>query len=573
VNAQERQIDCVISTKKDLEELVRQALDSGVLDLENCQVKVEFNLVELLLAFEIKKTPYQGKFSFNHQGKDKVYRIRFTVECPFSIKATNATFEKGFVATHEVITTIFTGKADFWSASFTGKTNFSSATFIEKANFSFARFTEKAWFNSATFTGEAGFRYSTFTGEADFSSATFTEVTDFCSAKFTKVAKFSYSTFIEKANFRSARFAGEAWFNSATFTGEAGFSYSTFTGWAVFHSTTFTEHSSFKDAQILGNATLEFDHITTHEYLDIIPSVLKGEIIITDPTLESDRRSLVVDLELLSSPLALLPLFGLFHSSSTHPACFLYFLTLAHQVSNGKIIFTSLEIDYDRICLKVRNLKKMSGAKIHFKKCGFYGKNVAFTNVAMRCVAIQGGNYVSGMSFYHCDWASIYSFLGLKFRAFQGIKSSDKSKIADSYGNLKVSALEAGDAQLSNDFHFWHQWHQWENLYQKRLWNWNNFYRITSAYGMSVRLPLFWFICVIGIFIFCYAPITKVPQLTLMFAFRTSIENSLPLIGWTRSSLFNTHPTQYLLLSIVQHLIQGYLLFQIGAAIRNKVKR
>ena len=342
--------------------------------------------------------------------------------------------------------------------------------------------------------------------------------------------KFIDITFTKKVDFASAIFEKGAQFLRSTFQKEAIFFNTIFKGYAAFDSTTFKKGAMF--------ATTTF-----HNAFLLSPKELQGKIEIQTPNLESDKRSFVVDL-----------------GSCNH-------------TSKSTITFQGLETDHDRICLKIRNLKKVSGVKIHFKKCGFYGKNVAFTNVAMRCVAIQGGNYVSGMSFYHCDWASIHSFLGLKFRAFQGIKSSDRSKIADSYGNLKVSALDAGDAQLSNDFHFWHQWHQWENLYQKRLWNWNNFYRITSAYGMSVRLPLFWFICVIGIFIFFYAPITKVPQPTLMFAFRTSIENSLPLIGWTRSSLFNTHPTQYLLLSILQHLIQGYLLFQIGAAIRNKVKR
>jgi hypothetical protein len=258
--------------------------------------------------------------------------------------------------------------------------------------------------------------------------------------------------------------------------------------------------------------------------------------------------------------------------------------------SFSNVTFKDIHFQNEQTVIRVHNIKEDSDVKIHFKKCGFYGKNVAFTNVAMRCVAIQGGNYVSGMSFYHCDWASIHSFLGLKFRAFQGIKSSDRSKIAESYGNLKVSALDAGDAQLSNDFHFWHQWHQWENLYKKRLWNWNNFYRITSAYGMSVRLPLFWFLLTFLILWLPYDLLLRgqvstccesLPHWIPFEGLFVSGSASIPFIFSDAELIKSLMPKDtthwqtvaFYGLYILQHLIQGYLLFQIGAAIRNKVKR
>ncbi len=503
--SEERQYDHVITTQLELNALVSEALVTGELNLVHYKIDVDFNLVELLLAFEQKKTPYKGRADSS---------IEFNIECPFEIRVGGFNFDQKFSAydSKNKIAVIFTKKAIFLLAIFTSWADFSFATFTESADFSFA-----------TFRGEADFSFATFRGEANFRRTNFSDVAYFTRTSFSDVADFSHTNFL-----------GETYFNLSFFTGKADF-----------NSATFKKHSSFKGVTILENAILDFDHITTYEYFDIMPKLLNGEIIIYDPTLESDKRSFVVDLGFL----------------------------FKEYTRKGKVIFKRVEIDNDRMCLKIRNLKEKSNVTVHFENCRFYGKNVAFTNVDMQQVSITGGNYVSGMAFYHCEWAKEPAFFGLKFRAFNGLDTTDVPKIVESYGNLKVSALDAGDAQLSNDFHFWHQWHQWENLYKKGLWNWNNFYRITSAYGMSVRLPLFWFICVIGIFTLFYAPITKVPQPTLMFAFRTSIENSLPLISWTRSSLFNTHPTPYLLLSILQHLIQGYLLFQIGAAIRNKVKR
>lgn len=467
--SEERQYDRVITTQLELHALVSEALVTGVLNLVDYKIDVDFNLAELLLARGQTKVPYENNRF-----------IQNTVACSFKVIAVRATFEKDFFANSESTGVIFNKLVSFEDATFKGEVNFNRVTFSHDAIFTFTKF-----------TGNANYEHTTFASEAIFFESSF-----------------SNRTFFKRSFFKHC--------------------------------------AHFLGVKINNGGSLNFTDITIHEYLAIVPSEFNGEIIITGFILESDKHSVILNLGDLIK---------------------------AYVVTSGCVTIQNVEADLGSTCLKIINLEADSKVKVHFENCGFYGKNVAFTDVDMQHVSIRGGNYVAGMAFYHCEWAKEPAFFGLKFRAFNGLNTTDIPKIVESYGNLKVSALEAGDAQLSNDFHFWHQWHQWENLYKKRLWNWNNFYRITSAYGMSVRLPLFWFICVIGIFIFFYAPITKVPQLTLMFAFRTSIENSLPLIGWTRSSLFNTHPTQYLLLSIAQHLIQGYLLFQIGAAIRNKVKR
>ena len=629
--SEERQPITKSELKKLVDEACKKAQENGnaVLDLRNKTISVPFNLAELLLECGQNKTTTMDPLSW-----------AFYVDCPFILLATKAHFTQGFYTndndtgiifkervmfdnakfqnvadfsnarfTHEVFNhAVFEGEVDFLSAHFTnasfyhtqfkeharfsssyfnGKSDFESARFIKGANFSDTTFSE--WADFVSVNKETNFSNARFNTEAFFVDALFKGKTDFSGGKFTKTADFSNTQFTAGADFNATTFTGKTEFKKVTFTKDADFS-----------NATFEKHVSFKEVKILTNATLNFDHITTHHYLGIIPSFFNGEIIIKDSVLESDKRSLVVDLGSLLNPLDLFFLLPKSLFSVTLVFYFLYILTLVHP---RNVFFKNIEVDHGSVCLKVRNLKEGSNVEVHFEKCGFYGKNVAFTDVAMKQVSITGGNYVSGMVFYHCDWdykkaLGFFQFLSfwLKFRAFDGLKTDEIPKKAESYGNLKVSALEAGDAQLSNDFHFWHQWHQWENLYQKRLWNWNNFYRITSAYGMSVRLPLFWFLFT---FLILWLPynlllighiISEKPLLvcceTLPYwipleGLFVSGSASIPFIfsdSELIKSLMLKDPSHLKTLGfyglyILQHLIQGYLLFQIGAAIRNKVKR
>ncbi len=502
----------------DLYEKVKEAFTSGDFDISCCDIIENFNLANLVLAYknnvseeDLEKWLKQDNFTFLLQEQRRDTKISF------KMNASDTTFQ-GKVFLNGLV---FQEYADFRDSTFNKEVYCCGSIFQMGANFWGSFFKEGISFNGSIFQGATTFWLSFFLGEADFSCTTFKKKADFKGSTFKKGANFGWSTFQRKVD--------------------------------------------FKEIKLHNKSTVKFDHITTYDYIEIIPNVLNGEIIIKDPTLESDRRSLVLDFK----------------------DCY---------KNKGKAIFEGVEVDHGSTCLKVRNLKEDSNVKVHFEDCGFYGKNVAFTDVYMQQVSITGGNYVAGMSFYHCEWAKEPAFAGLEFRAFNGLDTTDVPKIVESYGNLKVSALDAGDAQLSNDFHFWHQWHQWENLYQKRLWNWNNFYRITSAYGMSVRLPLFWFLFT---FLILWLPynlllmghiISEKPLLVCCEAlpYWSPLEGlfvsgsaSIPFI-FSDSELIkslmpkNTTHWQTLVfygLYIVQHLIQGYLLFQIGAAIRNKVKR
>jgi uncharacterized protein YjbI with pentapeptide repeats len=123
---------------------------------------------------------------------------------------------------------LFTGNADFSSATFSGNADFSSAAFSGNANFNSANFNASANFSSAKFSGFADFRSSTFSSSAYFNSANFIGYANFISVTFTDYAYFSSTIFTGEAYFSSTTFINEAYFGSATFTDYAYFSLAIF---------------------------------------------------------------------------------------------------------------------------------------------------------------------------------------------------------------------------------------------------------------------------------------------------------------------------------------------------------
>ena len=111
----------------------------------------------------------------------------------------------------------FSEGASFWSAIFSGRADFSSATFSEGAFFWSAKFSDITDFDEARFSEVADFSYVIFSGEVSFETAIFSKMADFGSV-----------TFSGKADFRSVTFSGKADFGSVTFSAEADFSEASF---------------------------------------------------------------------------------------------------------------------------------------------------------------------------------------------------------------------------------------------------------------------------------------------------------------------------------------------------------
>ena len=149
-------------------------------------------------------------------------------------------------------------------------------------------------------------------------------------------------------------------------------------------------------------------------------------------------------------------------------------------------------------------------------------------------------------------------------------KASKAEMWASIYANLKAKADEQGERQLGNDYFFWQLYFQKTNAK-----NWENwFYLHTSAYGLSVALPLIGFSLIYGIGVLLYTGNAfRDPWLTSLSGSFPLILNEVEPIQNAIKNVATKMGGWFYPLYILQHLIQGYLLFQIGAAIRNKVKR
>jgi hypothetical protein len=242
--------------------------------------------------------------------------------------------------------------------------------------------------------------------------------------------------------------------------------------------------------------------------------------------------------------------------------------------------------------------------QIEFKNCSFRPTNVLVEQLHTQRLSVTGGNGLVGFGFSHCLWASIpvpsWLGLGLSFSVSpldQDLKTPPLPAECDAkrliYERLKQQAQADGDHQLAGEFYFWQQWYRYYKLpiTQPEKWVlW--FYYTTSAFGLSVLRPL---LCMLLVFIAgaglyfvllsclnpkVYSSIYQAEPLGRVLYL--SLKTSVPLLFTNFPNVLKPWPTTwpkllgcgtFLLASGVQTLLQGYLLFQIGAAIRNKVKR
>ncbi len=526
-----------------------------------------------------------------------------TIECFNARFKTNVDFKKSHFSQDIYFDSAnFEESAGFESATFEGKLIFRKAVFDKEAYFSNAHFRQTVDFENAIFKQTPNFSETLFQETTDFQSVTFFNGVSFSEAKFKNQADFSKAIFTKEASFSHTTFDGKANFYNATFEVGASFEYTDFNGtvdfWAStfkqdvhFFHTEFVKSASFKDIR-LSDCSFWLDHCTTQDYLDIIPKELRNDsdILIKYFNLRSEKPSLVVDLENCSPE------------------------------SKGTISFENIEMDEKKTCIKLRNIKSDSGVEVHFSDCNFYGENVVLRNVDFEKINIEGGTLAKGFDFgfqqsktkkHTLDWFGI-SFRPFEFEAIHEdtdkilkslvdeTKKVNKPKMwASIYANLKAKVDNDGEKQLGNDYYFWQQYFQCKTQNHPFF---NKFYLYTSAYGLSSLLP---FCCFVLVFViggtfynflgdFATVSITSVQKsfcsqiMEYVFEIKgyiVSISASIPFIFFSDSklveSLLPELPENAKRLKtglfyfgyIVQHLIQGYLLFQIGAAIRNKVKR
>jgi hypothetical protein len=487
---------------------VKEAFNSGILDISYCDITESFDLANLVFAShsavaedDFKEWLKSHPFGSRSRVKGEI------VEIPFEFKATDTTFQKESA----FVSITFQRDASFSRATFEGTASFHSIPFERRVSFHFATFQKDAYFLRTTFQKEGGFDWATFQEGVYFSETSFQE---------------------------------ELSFEKATFEKETNFT-----------NVIFKQQTCFKEIEIAKTATLNFDHITTHDYFGIIPSVFKGEIIIKDPTLESDKRPLVIDLENCSPE------------------------------SKGTVSFENIEMDEKKTCIKLRNLKSDSGVKVHFTDCSFFGENVVLRHVDFEKINIEGGTLAKGFDFGYLDPTPQTITLGClgfpincQFQAIHKNKKLPENKLkmwASIYANLKAKADEKGERQLGNDYFFWQQYLQ-KKEHRPLFFNFNEIYLRSSAYGLNVSLPCWYFLA----FFFSFSLLYMIDLHSFTESNLVSLSASVPFVFndveviKQKVELIATQENWWFYpLYIVQHLIQGYLLFQIGAAIRNKVKR
>jgi hypothetical protein len=146
---------------------------------------------------------------------------------------------------------------------------------------------------------------------------------------FEKGLCFENTAFLKIVSFQKSVFGDFSSLIGVDFREKLRFEDAIFKAIMYFEDTAFVKHTSFKEIKVLATSTLFFKHLKTHDYFGIIPSVLNGEISITDPALESDKCSIVVDLDFL----------------------------IKTYVTLGKVTFENIELDNDSTFLKILNLK------------------------------------------------------------------------------------------------------------------------------------------------------------------------------------------------------------------------
>jgi hypothetical protein len=537
-----------------------------------------------------------------------------SVNCPFALQIDACTFLQGFSATNVSFTqSVFFDD----STEFFGITSFKNATFLgENTSFDGAKFSgENTSFEKAKFFG-----YHTFFSRAIFSSKkTSFELSRFSVENHTyfentkflgRETFFNCATFMETISFNSATFSGALIsFDNTTFSGEhTSFDSATFSGeYISFKETKFLRedspygsNASFSKAKFEGGVT-SFHEITAQhcsinfEYLSFAN---EGRLEFFDCFFEGQQ--------------ALINFIDISFDSKER-------IFLDNSVLNKKAEQTRYDFQNCRFRPNTVVVSQMDTEELRIE-----GGNGLAGFKFQHCLWPRKkpeGKLGFGLQFQHApDDFPVASHLPMNITLTIPRNESDLNpstytmsdnadlgfnKFFDArrklYERLKKEAQDGGDTQTASDFYFWQQWYRYQSLrwfspefLDKSI---SQFYLATSAFGLSVMRPLirllFW---VFGVFAGSYAlllswlrdqfdiskglPSMYVSGLTLAISHGNPLEalnlKALLQPALTTDELDVLSPwlsVVFALLFFLQNTMQLYFLFQISAAIRNKVKR
>jgi uncharacterized protein YjbI with pentapeptide repeats len=504
--------------------------------------------------------------------------------------------------------TEFTGKANFRGITFEATADFQNATFRDNTYFAKTIFKSPAYFDNATFEGEADFgrsrfecgvyfKHTSFINKVDFAYSEFIGEPNFIGAIFHSLTKFYRAEFISKPLFDDVEFKNVVTFKRALFINDSSFFGTTFLQKAWFH------HVEFRDLTQFTNTVFE-------DEVDFTSSTFGGKVWFSGSQFKDKTH-----FENTTFTREAAFNFAVFHNKP----CIFRNITLK---SESKIDFTCLSFEGDghlrieninfreesyltfykittsddkpRILIRDDTLNEADGQpeSITFTDCSFSPNNVQVQQLHTQRLKVQGGNGLVGFNFSHCLWPqqSVLGWLGkgLTLRVHPNHPDDPNANPQAQkllYERLKQQAQTDGDHQLAGEFYFWQQWFKWL-IPKQHLLDWwvQTLYLAASAFGLSVMRPLLWLVVVMGVattVLGCFdgqgwgwpsvgmgfkAATHVLPGLStqgLSWAYDTNPKLQLPASGlvlWV--SLY------YLYVVTI-----GFLLFQLGAAIRGKVKR
>lgn len=414
------------------------------------------------------------------------------------------------------------------------------------------------------------------------SACVFNDFISFDRCRFNKEIKIENSVFEKTAYFISARFSENASFFESIFKTKA-----------IFEGAQFHASANFRNTDFLGPVRFRASRVS--EKIDFSGAKFFSDCKFDAVRFDPDGQLYFCNVQ--CGEKAVLFFEGDYNSCD----------------ASNKIVFTAFSPPRKGPLIRIHNDPRMQkrckkqnhfgGKIIYFCSCHFQEENVYLTNFFLPFLDNDSAYGWKGFTFDKCQWGEpvqasfntghwhnwlinlLFLFPPLRFLALPDEKDAqdpaESNFRANTYAELKTVARASGDTQLASNFYFWQMfWSLQSN--PKQFWNW--VYLLTSAYGLSVARPLiFLFLCfflsytIYALLTINYAPFLwtsdAIPYLDLAFrglnpfSWLPDLKNcsTIKLNTWSALSVS--------LVFFFQHAVALYLWFQLGAAIRSRVRQ
>ncbi|HEY9886729.1 MAG TPA: pentapeptide repeat-containing protein, partial [Vampirovibrionales bacterium] len=236
--------------------------------------------------------------------------------------------------------------------------------------------------------------------------------------------------------------------------------------------------------------------------------------------------------------------------------------------------------------------KKDNRVFVEFDSCKFKPGQVVFKNCHLEGLKVKNMTY-EAFRFENCTWneTSIMHFPDMKVfndgTSPNEIQQPENCNLQmEKYADLKNKMKSAGNDQLASHFHFWFLYAKYHGLnpgIEKFILH---CYLHLCGFGLSTWRPfILWIfiLCIMPIFFWLFSSNSFEGELdtfykisfnasTVLFnPFNTS--ELIRTLNFDSSYPLNVKSSSFFLLYFLERIIQGFFIFEVGSAIRNKVKK